>query len=78
MRMRIAAVQELEENEARLREDQRANEIAEGNEKARWTGVTEWVRTQTKSNTDKKGLDKWSDKGAGDTRNSTARGTWYL
>jgi hypothetical protein len=78
MRMRIAAVQELEEMEARLREDQRAKAIAEENEKTSWNGVGEWVKNQTKRNTEMKGLEKGRDKGSGDTRNSTAKGTWYL
>jgi hypothetical protein len=78
MRMRIAAVQELEEMEARLREDERAKAMAEESEKTSWNRVGEWVKNQTKRNMETKGLEKGRDKGSGDTRNSTAKGTWYL
>lgn len=78
MRMRIAAFQELEEMEARLREDQKAKEMVEGNEKTSWNGVAEWVKTQKKRKSDPKDLEKGPDKGAGDARNSASRGTWYL
>lgn len=75
MKIRIAAAQDLEEMEARMKEDEIAKRLAaEENDRGRWSSIKEWAKDQTRRHTDAGG---WGSSD-GETKTNVGRKTWNM